>query len=175
MNNISTTTLLGAAMLALTLSGCSSMSKTAAAPATAPPVAATPPAPAPAAAVAAAVAVVAAPAPKVVVISDVNFEFNKATLTPRAEKILDETANILLSKPNATYQVNGYADNQGTAAYNQGLSERRANAVRDYQISRGVPASQLVARGLGESDPVATNTTRDGRAQNRRVEMRLVN
>lgn len=173
MNNISTTTLLGAAMLALALSGCSSMSKTAAAPATAPPVAAAPPAPA--AAVAAAVAVVAAPAPKVVVISDVNFEFNKATLTPRAEKILDETANILLSKPNATYQVNGYADNQGTAAYNQGLSERRANAVRDYQISRGVPASQLVARGLGESDPVATNTTRDGRAQNRRVEMRLVN
>jgi OOP family OmpA-OmpF porin len=158
-------------MMALALSGCSGMSKTAAAPAAAPPIAATPP-PAPAPYVAA--AVVAAPAPEVVVISDVNFEFNKATLTPRAEKILDETANLLLRQPNARYQVNGYTDNTGSVAYNQGLSERRAKAVRDYQVSRGVPASQLITRGLGESDPVATNTTRDGRALNRRVEMRLI-
>ncbi len=171
MNNIRTTTLLGAAMVALALSGCSGMSKTAAAPATAPPVAATPPAPA----VAAAVVAAPAPAPKVIVISDVNFDLNKATLTPKAEGMLDETAKTLLSQPGATYEVNGYTDSTGTVAYNQGLSERRANAVRDYQIKRGVPATQLVARGFSESDPIATNTTRDGRAQNRRVEMRLVN
>jgi OmpA-OmpF porin, OOP family len=168
MNNI-TRVLLGTATLALAISGCSTTSKTAAAPAAPAPVAA-----APAAAPAVVVAPLVIPAPKPIVIGDVNFEFNKATFTPMAEGMLSEMTQTLRSQPNTVYQVNGYADSQGSSAYNLGLSERRANAVRDYQIEQGIPASQMIASGFGESNPVATNSTRDGRAMNRRVEMRPV-
>jgi len=166
MNNIATKTVLGTVTLVLTLAGCNNMSKITAAPAAPAPVAAMAPAPAP-------VPVAApAPAPKVFIISDVNFEHDKATLTPEAEGILNEVVKTLRDQPGVVYVVNGYTDSQGTEAYNQGLSERRAQAVRDFQINHGVPAGQLTIRAFGESNPVANNDTKSGRAQNRRVEIR---
>jgi OmpA-OmpF porin, OOP family len=170
MKNLVTTSLLGTAAVVLALSGCNTASKTVAAPAAPAPVAATPPAKVPAAAAAAVVM-----APKPVVIGDVNFDLNKATLTPGAEKTLNEMTNMLLKDPETKYEINGYTDNSGAAAYNEGLSMRRAEAVRNYQVSRGVSPSQLVVRGYGESNPVASNATRDGRAMNRRVEIRPAN
>lgn len=169
MNITSTQTVLGAVTLVLTLSGCAGMSKTAAAPAAPPPVAAAPaPAPAPAPARVSA----PAPAPIVFVISDVNFEFDKSTLTPKAEGILSEVVAALREQPGVAYVVNGHTDSRGSTAYNQGLSERRANSVRDYLINHGIPVGQTTAHGFSELRPVATNDTDSGRAENRRVEIR---
>ncbi len=169
MNNIATKTLLATFTLALTLAGCNNMSKMAAAPAAPAPVAAVPaPAPAPAP-----VPVVApAPAPKTFVLSDVNFEFNKATLTPEATKILNEVVKTLRDQPDVKYVLDGYTDNLGSPVYNKQLSERRAQAVRDFQINNGVPPGQLTIRAFGAANPVAPNDTRAGRAKNRRVEIR---
>lgn len=168
MNNIATKTVLGTATLVLILAGCNTTSKTSAAPAAPAPVAAAVPAPAP-------VPVAApAPAPMVFVISDVNFDFDKATLTPKAEGILNEVVNTLRDQPGVRYVVDGHTDSTGSDAYNRELSERRAQAVRNFQINHGVPAGQLTIRAFGESDPVSSNSNESGRAQNRRVEIRPV-
>jgi len=106
---------------------------------------------------------------KTITISDVNFDFDKATLRGNAKSSLDAAAGQL-SNPNIkSVSVTGYTDSTGPEAYNQGLSERRANAVMAYLEGKGV--SNASASGAGESNPVADNSTRDGRAQNRRVEI----
>ena len=170
MNNITTKTVLGTVTLVLTLAGCNNMSKMAAAPAAPAPVAAVVPAPAPVAAPVPAPA--PAPAPKVFILSDVNFEFNKATLTPEAVGILNEVVKTLRDQPDVKYVLDGYTDNLGTPVYNKQLSERRAQAVRDFQINNGVPPGQLTIRAFGAANPVAPNDTSSGRAKNRRVEIR---
>ena len=68
-------------------------------------------------------------------------------------------------------EVAGHTDSTGAEEYNQGLSERRANSVKDYLVSKGVQAQRLQAKGYGESMPVASNDTKEGRAENRRVEL----
>lgn len=169
MNNLANKTVLGTVtLLALTLAGCNTMSKTSAAPAAPAPVAAVIPPPA------VVLAPAPIPAPPVFVISDVNFEHDKSTLTPKAEGILNEVAKTLRDQPNVRYVVDGHTDSQGTDIYNQALSERRAQTVRDFQINHGVPAGQLTSRAFGESNPVSSNSTAFGRAQNRRVEIRPV-
>lgn len=100
---------------------------------------------------------VEAPVRKKLVLRGVNFDFDKATLQAPGRPILDEAAEILKSNPDVTVEVRGYTDSRGTDAYNMGLSNRRANTVKNYLVSRGVPAARLVTRGYGESDPVATN------------------
>lgn len=106
-----------------------------------------------------------------VVLEGVNFETNKATLLPTATDILDRVAETLAANPEVKVAVAGHTDNQGTAAYNQTLSQARAESVRTYLISKGVGADQLVANGFGEGKPMTVNTTAAGRAQNRRVEL----
>ena len=104
----------------------------------------------------------------------VNFRHDSDRLLPGAEGVLGDAAATLKKYPDLRVEVAGHTDSQGAADYNQGLSERRANTVRDYLINAGVPASQLTARGYGEADPVADNATADGRARNRRVELRII-
>jgi len=106
------------------------------------------------------------------VLRGVTFEFNKSRLTLNAQKVLDFVAQSLTSNPEAKIEVGGYTDNVGPARYNQRLSEARARSVRNYLVQHGVAAAQLTAVGHGESDPVASNDTEEGRAQNRRVELR---
>jgi outer membrane protein OmpA-like peptidoglycan-associated protein len=108
------------------------------------------------------------------ILRGVNFEFNKSRLTPDARKVLDFVAQSLAAHPEARVEVAGYTDNIGSAAYNQRLSLARARSVRAYLISRGVNAQQLTAVGHGKEDPVAPNTTDEGRAENRRVELRRI-
>ncbi len=122
-----------------------------------------PPAPAPA----------PAPAPRRIVLRGVNFDFDKSAIRPDASVILDEAASILNESPGVRVEVGGHTDATGTDEYNQGLSERRAKSVVDYLVSKGVSAGRLDAAGYGESKPVADNGTRDGRAQNRRVELNV--
>jgi outer membrane protein OmpA-like peptidoglycan-associated protein len=114
------------------------------------------------------------PAPvakKKIVLRGVNFDFDKSTLQPQGKPILDEAARILKENPSINVQVQGHTDSVGTDAYNLRLSDRRAATVKNYLVSQGVAASRLTTKGFGEANPVASNDTADGRAQNRRVEL----
>jgi outer membrane protein OmpA-like peptidoglycan-associated protein len=137
-----------------------------------------PPAPKPAAAPAPPPAPSVDRCAEVIRLRGVNFDFDKDAIRPDAEPILDEAATLLADAlrdcPNNRVSVEGHTDAVGTDAYNQGLSERRAQAVLEYLTRQGVPSSQLSSKGFGESAPIATNETSEGRALNRRVELRLV-
>lgn len=108
---------------------------------------------------------------KMVLGSSVLFPTNSYTLSPTAQAALAKVAYNLKQFPNTDVTVVGFTDNTGTPAINNPLSEKRAQAVKDYLISCGVPASRLKAIGLGDADPIASNATAEGRAQNRRVEL----
>jgi outer membrane protein OmpA-like peptidoglycan-associated protein len=107
----------------------------------------------------------------IVNMSDVLFDFNKYTLKPEAREKLAKVSGILLAYPNLRLQVEGYTDNIGSDEYNQKLSEERADAVRDYLVSQSVSDANVTAKGLGNGDPIADNSSDKGRAQNRRVEL----
>jgi OOP family OmpA-OmpF porin len=107
----------------------------------------------------------------VIQLEGVHFDFDKSTLRPEAKVILNEAAALLTQHNRVVVEVAGHTDSVGTDAYNQGLSERRANSVRDYLIEKGINASRLTAVGYGESRPVASNDTAAGRQENRRVEL----
>ncbi len=115
------------------------------------------------------VSVAAATTKKQIVLRGINFDFDKSNIKPEAEPVLDAAVDVLKENPDVHIRVAGYTDSTGADAYNQGLSERRANSVRDYLEAHGIAASRLTAVGFGEADPVASNDTKDGRAQNRRV------
>ncbi len=118
--------------------------------------------------------VVAPTASKVVLNADTFFDFDKSTLKPEGRQVLDQVAQQADSINLETVIATGHTDSIGTEAYNQKLSERRANSVKQYLISKGVPADRIYAEGKGELQPIATNKTREGRAQNRRVEIEIV-
>ena len=112
---------------------------------------------------------------KNLVLTGVTFEFNKSRLTLDAMKVLDFVAQSVKAHPEAKIEVGGYSDSVGSTVYNQRLSLARARSVRAYLIQQGVAADQLTAVGYGKSNPVASNATEEGRAQNRRVELRRLN
>lgn len=118
--------------------------------------------------------VVAPTTTKVVLNADTFFDFDKSTLKPEGRQVLDQVADQASAMELETLIAVGHTDSTGPAAYNQGLSMRRANSVKDYLVSKGIPADRIYTEGKGESDPIATNATREGRAQNRRVEIELV-
>jgi outer membrane protein OmpA-like peptidoglycan-associated protein len=102
---------------------------------------------------------------------DLLFATDSASLRPDLSRDLNAIAASLLKYPNSRIEVIGHTDNEGTAAYNMDLSNRRAAAVAGVLRTSGVPAGRLAAYGRGEDQPVASNLTPDGRAQNRRVEI----
>lgn len=112
---------------------------------------------------------------EVIVIRDVLFSTGSANLTSSDKMRLDKIATRLKQEaPGARLTVTGHTDNVGKDAYNQKLSERRALSVTDYLVESGVPRSSFVeVTGMGESQPVADNSTADGRAMNRRVEIKI--
>ena len=107
----------------------------------------------------------------IVNISDVLFDFDKYTLKPEAREKMAKVSGILLAYPGLKIQLEGHTDSVGGDDYNLKLSDRRANAVRDYLTQQGVPVAIVTAVGLGKADPVASNDTAAGRQRNRRVEM----
>jgi outer membrane protein OmpA-like peptidoglycan-associated protein len=107
----------------------------------------------------------------VISLEGVHFDFDKATLRPEAIVILDKAVALLKTQERVVVEVAGHTDSVGSEEYNQGLSERRAIAVKDYLESQGITATRLTARGYGEAQPVASNDTDAGRALNRRVEL----
>jgi len=104
----------------------------------------------------------------------VYFDFDKSNLTDQARRKLDGVMSKLRGKPMVVAVATGHTDAKGTVEYNQGLSERRAQAVREYLAKRGVESRQLTTRARSELEPAATNSTKNGRALNRRVEIRVL-
>lgn len=102
------------------------------------------------------------------------FDLDSATVKPAAETSLDKLAAVLVKYPKTTITVAGHTDNTGRPDYNLKLSERRADAVRFALADRGVAASRVTTMGFGAENPVASNTTPDGRTENRRVELHIV-
>jgi outer membrane protein OmpA-like peptidoglycan-associated protein len=103
----------------------------------------------------------------------VNFGFNSSNLVETAKSNLDKLATVLANNPDTNISIYGYTDSKGADSYNLSLSDRRAAAVRSYLSSKGVAANRMVTKGMGKADPVATNDTDAGRAQNRRVEFAI--
>ncbi len=102
------------------------------------------------------------------------FKTGKYTFMPATYEILNSAAKIIVKYPTAKFTVSGYTDSVGNNARNLTLSQQRANAVRDYLVSKGVSSANLTAKGYGESNPIASNKTKAGRAKNRRVVIQLV-
>jgi len=118
--------------------------------------------------------VVAPTATKVVLNADTFFDFDKDTLKPEGRQVLDQVAAQVDTLNLETLIAVGHTDSIGSEQYNQGLSERRANSVKNYLVGKGISSDRIYTEGKGESSPVASNATREGRAQNRRVEIEIV-
>jgi outer membrane protein OmpA-like peptidoglycan-associated protein len=101
------------------------------------------------------------------------FDFDSSVVRGAARDNLTNLAQSLRNYPDTEVLIVGHTDSQGSDSYNQGLSERRAAAARDYLVTQGVASNRIRTMGLGESEPVATNDTDAGRAQNRRVEVAI--
>ncbi|HEY1373023.1 MAG TPA: OmpA family protein [Candidatus Binatia bacterium] len=116
------------------------------------------------------------PAPKAertIILDNVLFDFDKTAIKPDGAKILDRLIAFLKENSDKRVSLEGHTDSIGTEQYNQGLSERRANSVKDYLTKRGVDAGKISTRGFGETRPIADNKTAEGRAKNRRVEIKV--
>jgi outer membrane protein OmpA-like peptidoglycan-associated protein len=107
----------------------------------------------------------------IVSMSGLLFETGKATLAPAVRESLARVAGILLGHPGLKLEVEGHTDNVGSDELNQKLSEQRAESVKAYLTSQGVPEGSIASRGFGKQNPVASNDDAEGRSKNRRVEI----
>ena len=105
--------------------------------------------------------------------SGILFDVDKADVKPSARESIAKAAEVLVKYPDTYITVEGHTDSTGTAEYNQKLSERRADAVRNLLVRDGVPASRISIKGYGASNPVADNSTPEGRQSNRRVQLEI--
>ena len=116
------------------------------------------------------------PAPKVertIILDDVLFDFDKSNIKPEAGAILDRLVAFMKQNRDKKAALSGHTDSIGTEAYNKKLSERRVNSVKNYVVKKGVESSRVSGQGFGESKPIADNKTKEGRAKNRRVEIKV--
>lgn len=102
------------------------------------------------------------------------FEFNKDVIKPTSYSYLDELADVMIQEPTWKLQIIGHTDNKGSEEYNLDLSTRRANSVKKYLISKGVNQDIITSEGKGETEPIDTNDTEQGREKNRRVEFIII-
>jgi outer membrane protein OmpA-like peptidoglycan-associated protein/Tol biopolymer transport system component len=109
-----------------------------------------------------------------IVLKNIFFDVNKYDLKPESQVELDKIVQLLNDNPTVKIQIEGHTDNVGTAADNLKLSENRAKAAVNYLISKGIPAARLTAKGFGATKPIADNKTEEGRARNRRTELKVV-
>jgi OOP family OmpA-OmpF porin len=112
------------------------------------------------------------PGKKTLVLEGVHFALNSADLTEKSHETLDRVVGELKEWPEVRVEIGGHTDSSGEDGYNMTLSQRRAESVRAYLVSKGIAESRLEAKGYGETQPIADNGTADGRAKNRRVELK---
>jgi OOP family OmpA-OmpF porin len=118
----------------------------------------------------------AKPAPKVertIILDDVLFDFDKSNIKREAGAILDRLVAFMNENKDKKANLSGHTDSVGSDAYNQALSERRVGSVKDYIVKKGVDGGRVSGQGFGESKPIADNKTAEGRAKNRRVEIKV--
>ena len=108
------------------------------------------------------------------VIKGINFDTGKAKIRMTSLPLLDDAVGVLKAYPNLRIRISGHTDNKGKAAKNRRLSEDRAEAVKEYMVSRGIDSNRVETRGVGSDEPIADNGTSTGRTQNRRIEFELV-
>lgn len=111
---------------------------------------------------------------KTFVLDDCNFETGKATLQPESYAVLDELVAYLVRKDDEKIELGGHTDNVGSAASNLKLSLDRANTVRAYLLTKGIDPDRVTAKGYGMTQPIADNKSEDGRALNRRTEVKIL-
>lgn len=111
---------------------------------------------------------------KVFKLENVYFDFAKASLRPESFPALDELVALLKARPSMVIEIAGHTDNVGDDASNMTLSQNRAESVRKYLISKGIAATRVQAKGYGETQPVDSNETEEGRQNNRRTEVRIL-
>jgi OOP family OmpA-OmpF porin len=104
----------------------------------------------------------------------IQFGVGSARLVPGSSPTLNEVAKILRQDPNLTVEIGGHTDNEGPARLNRKISLERAEEVKQYLAAQGVPSAQMVTKGYGEVHPIASNRHADGRAQNRRIEFKVL-
>ncbi len=109
------------------------------------------------------------------ILKEIVFKKNSASISPAARDFLDTLVDPLYEHTNLVFEIAAYTDSQGPQKWNMRLSQKRADTIRLYLIFRGVRASQLIAIGYGENDPVAANTSKEGRYKNRRIVLRQKN
>jgi hypothetical protein len=107
----------------------------------------------------------------VLTLGDVLFEVNQSELTPGGRTRIQAVADALSASPDSSVAIEGHTDSTGSEAYNRSLSMHRAQAVRDYLLQNGVPTTAMTTEAFGETQPIASNATATGRAENRRVEL----
>lgn len=111
---------------------------------------------------------------RVVISGGILFEFDSAKINPSAMELVSRIADVMKQNPNLNVAVVGYTDNTGNFNYNIKLSQRRANTIVDQLVKDGVATNRLAGVGVGPLNPIASNDTEEGRAQNRRVELVLI-
>ncbi len=111
---------------------------------------------------------------EVIILRGINFDFDKYDIKPEAKAILDSGVEILKKHPEIKIVIEGHTDSIGSEAYNQKLSEKRAKAVYDYFVKKGISPDRMKTVGYGETRPKADNSTEEGRAINRRVEIKVI-
>jgi outer membrane protein OmpA-like peptidoglycan-associated protein len=109
--------------------------------------------------------------PKTYTLKNVNFDIGKASLRPSSNKSLNELVEVMKLKKSLVIEIGGHTDNTGNSEKNLRLSEERAKAVRDYLIKHGIDAKRVIAKGYGDTKPIASNDTEEGRKRNRRTEI----
>ena len=102
---------------------------------------------------------------------DIQFEVNKSDLKDSSFPTLNEIVNALNAQPGLNIEIQGHTDSTGAHDYNVDLSQKRAQSVRSYLISKGIDGSRMTSKGFGPDRPIASNTTKEGRSRNRRVEI----
>ena len=105
--------------------------------------------------------------------SGITFAYDKADVQPQFQPTLNDVASVLSQYPKTYIDVYGHTDSDGSDAYNQTLSERRAQSVANYLVGKGVQSARIATRGFGETQPIASNATEEGKAANRRVEIKI--
>ena len=106
--------------------------------------------------------------------NDLSFQFNSYKIDSDSFPFLDELASVLLAEPTWKLELSGHTDNVGSDATNLAMSKGRVEEVKKYLISKGVPADKITTFAYGESKPIASNDAQEGRAMNRRVEMKII-
>ena len=113
-------------------------------------------------------------APQMYTLDNVYFDVNKATLRAGSSEELDELVRYMERKPGLRVEIAGHTDNTGNKEHNQKLSQRRAERVKTYLVNHGIDAGRIEAKGYGQTQPIATNNTEEGKQKNRRTEVRFL-